>query len=131
LDIKPYIPYADAFPDSHAGWLQQPDPREVWNVTFDATAEQALEWIHRESGFDLRTRITQALVLGPKPHAYRRIKHTPDGSILAVKEWRARFRLDQRARHILVETISSGYGPRDLAEGKSPVHDLHRAFVAR
>lgn len=27
LDIKPYIPYADAFPDSKAGWIDQLDAK--------------------------------------------------------------------------------------------------------
>jgi tRNA (adenine37-N6)-methyltransferase len=26
LDIKPYVPYADAFPDSKAGWVDEPHP---------------------------------------------------------------------------------------------------------
>jgi len=26
LDIKPYIPYADAFPDAKAGWVDELDP---------------------------------------------------------------------------------------------------------
>jgi tRNA (adenine37-N6)-methyltransferase len=26
LDIKPYVPYADAFPDASAGWIDQIDP---------------------------------------------------------------------------------------------------------
>lgn len=34
LDIKPYVPYADAFPDARAGWLdeigQQPDAPDRW-----------------------------------------------------------------------------------------------------
>jgi tRNA (Thr-GGU) A37 N-methylase len=25
LDIKPYVPYADAFPDARAGWIDQVD----------------------------------------------------------------------------------------------------------
>jgi len=25
LDIKPYVPYADAFPDSRAGWIDEID----------------------------------------------------------------------------------------------------------
>jgi tRNA-Thr(GGU) m(6)t(6)A37 methyltransferase TsaA len=28
LDIKPYVPYADAFPDARAGWLAGRDPGE-------------------------------------------------------------------------------------------------------
>lgn len=29
LDIKPYIPYADAFPDSRAGWIDEIPPSEL------------------------------------------------------------------------------------------------------
>jgi tRNA-Thr(GGU) m(6)t(6)A37 methyltransferase TsaA len=29
LDIKPYIPYADAFPDSRAGWIDELSPDEL------------------------------------------------------------------------------------------------------
>lgn len=28
LDIKPYVPYADAFPDSRAGWIDEIDARQ-------------------------------------------------------------------------------------------------------
>jgi tRNA-Thr(GGU) m(6)t(6)A37 methyltransferase TsaA len=28
LDIKPYVPYADAFPDSRAGWIDSIDARQ-------------------------------------------------------------------------------------------------------
>ena len=27
LDIKPYVPYADAFPDAKAGWLDEINQR--------------------------------------------------------------------------------------------------------
>jgi tRNA (Thr-GGU) A37 N-methylase len=27
LDIKPYVPYADAFPESRAGWIDEIDAR--------------------------------------------------------------------------------------------------------
>jgi tRNA (Thr-GGU) A37 N-methylase len=28
LDIKPYVPYCDAFPDSKAGWVDELDERD-------------------------------------------------------------------------------------------------------
>ena len=31
LDIKPYVPYADAFPDSRAGWIDQLDKAQGTN----------------------------------------------------------------------------------------------------
>jgi tRNA-Thr(GGU) m(6)t(6)A37 methyltransferase TsaA len=137
LDIKPYIPYADAFPDAAQGWLVQQDARLAWAVSFEGIAEEACAWIVKESAFELRERIASALALGPQPHAYRRIKETPGGPggpdtrrILAVKEWRAVFRHDEVTRAIVVEKITTGYRDRDLHEGTDTVHDLHRRFTA-
>jgi len=132
LDIKPYIPYADAFPEAGAGWLHGFDPRPAWTVGFEPIAIEQLEWIAKETSFDLRARIESTLSLGPQPHAYRRIKPTADGRrVLAVKEWRARFRADDEARSIAVEHIASGYRPREIEQGREPVHAVHRAFVER
>jgi hypothetical protein len=130
LDIKPYLPYADAFPDSGTGWLENPDPLPSWDVAFAAAAEAQLAWIADRGAFDLRARIVETLALGPAPHPYRRIRRLADGeSQLAVKEWRARFAAADRT--ITVERVCSGYRARDLARDQGPIVELHRAFVAR
>ena len=104
----------------------------AWSPHDVSVADEELAWIATEAGEGLRDRITSALTLGPQPHAYRRIKETDAGrKVLAVKEWRARFRVEEEARRIVVERIASGYRVRDLAEGHEPVHLLHRAFVER
>ncbi|MBX3207203.1 MAG: tRNA (N6-threonylcarbamoyladenosine(37)-N6)-methyltransferase TrmO [Labilithrix sp.] len=132
LDIKPYIPYADAFPEAKSGWLEAPDARAAWTVDVEPAAALELAWIATETGKDLRARVEAALSLGPQPHAYRRIKETPDGGrVLAVKEWRARFRVEDEARRIVVERVLSGYRPREIEQGREPVHAVHRAFVER
>lgn len=129
LDIKPYLAYADAFPDARSGWLEARDPRPTWTVTFTPLAEEQLAWIAAEDRPDLRARIADALALGPAPHAYRRIRRTPEGLVLAVKEWRARFRVD--GDRVTVERIVTGYRTRDLLGGRERAHEIHRAFVAR
>jgi tRNA-Thr(GGU) m(6)t(6)A37 methyltransferase TsaA len=131
IDIKPYIAYADAFPGASTGWLEAPrDPREAWEVRFAPLAEAQLAWIAAESGFDLRARVAEALALGPSPHPYRRIKKLDEGaSLLAAKEWRARFTTEGRT--ITVDRIASGYRPKELATGEGAILDLHRAFAAR
>lgn len=129
LDIKPYLAYADAFPDARAGWLEARDPRPTWRVSFTAEAEEQLAWIAAHDALDLRTRIVDALALGPEPHPYRRIRRTPEGLVLAVKAWRARFRVEGDTA--TVERIATGYRARDLATGRELAHELHRAFVAR
>ena len=50
FDIKPYIPYADAFPDAATGWLEARDPRAAWSVTFEPLAIEELAWIATETG---------------------------------------------------------------------------------
>jgi tRNA-Thr(GGU) m(6)t(6)A37 methyltransferase TsaA len=136
IDIKPYIPYADAFPDAREGWLDAPEEKETdaWRVVFEPVAEEEAAWIEAqaETGRRLKGRIETALGLGPRPHAYRRIKETEAGLVLAVKEWRVLFRADEGPpKRIVVERITSGYRPSELARGIEPVHDLHRAFVAQ
>lgn len=132
IDIKPYLPYADAFPDAKSGWVGANDPRPSWAVTFTDEAETQLAWLAAEGlALDLRTRIQEALALGPQPHPYRRIKKTDDGALLlAVKEWRARFSVDPAKSSMEVEALRSGFRARELA-GTEPGLSLHRAFVAR
>lgn len=129
LDVKPYLAYADAFPDARAGWLEAPDPRPRWSVAFAPLAEEQLAWIEARDALDLRARIEAALALGPQPHPYRRIRTTPEGPVLAVKDWRVRFAAEDGVAR--VERLDTGYRPRDLARGQESAHELHRAFVAR
>ncbi|MFO0739398.1 MAG: tRNA (N6-threonylcarbamoyladenosine(37)-N6)-methyltransferase TrmO [Labilithrix sp.] len=117
LDIKPYIAYADAFPDAASGWLGASDPKAEWEVDVNAV-EEPLAWIEKEAGLDLRARVLASLKLGPQPHAYRRIKDR----VLAVKEWRAAFRVE--GQRIIVERVFSGF-----RENERP--PLHEAFTER
>jgi hypothetical protein len=126
LDLKPYIAYADAFPDAKQGWLGAPaaDPRPRWTVEVAPLAQAQVAWIEANdsSRRDLRARIDDALSLGPTPHPYRRIKKADDGLILAVKEWRVHFRVEGPV--VVVERITTGFRPKELP-------DIHRAFVER
>jgi tRNA (adenine37-N6)-methyltransferase len=131
FDIKPYVPYSDAHPDSGNGWLQERDPRPSHQVVFTTTAEQQLAWIAERSALPLRGRIVATLRLGPQPHPYRRIRRGKDGGMtLAVQDWRIDFRVGE-----LIEVLGlrSGYRPTQLEQpggGDSPLQ-LHREFRAR
>jgi tRNA-Thr(GGU) m(6)t(6)A37 methyltransferase TsaA len=126
LDIKPYVPYADAHPDARSGWLEVQDPRPRWSVTFSPGAEEQLAWL-QGYGVDLRAGIESVLALGPQPHAYRRIRRHGDGMRLAMKEWRVDFVVSER--RILVRGVRSGYRPSQLAT--EPALELHRSYEGR
>lgn len=156
LDIKPYVPYADSVPDATVGWLHGPedapagegppsatsageqrapkDPIAAYEVTFEPEAESTLAMLRDRFGIDLAASITMVLVLGPQPHPYRRIRKRPDGqSILAVKDWRARFVAEGKLIRVLA--IETGYRPKQLEEGIAGVDDAvlapHRAVWER
>jgi tRNA-Thr(GGU) m(6)t(6)A37 methyltransferase TsaA len=132
LDIKPYVAYTDAFPDSGNGWLAAADPRPAWEVRFSELATIQLEWIAGRSSLPLRERISASLSLGPQPHPYRRIKRSKDGHLqLAVQDWRADLRVEGQTVEVLA--LRSGYRPSQLEKSAEDFADpmqLHREFVA-
>jgi tRNA-Thr(GGU) m(6)t(6)A37 methyltransferase TsaA len=128
LDLKPYVPYADAFPDAGSGWLEAPrDPVPSHEVAWSERAAAQRDWLAAR-GLDVGEQVARALALGVTPSAYRRIRKVDGGLELAIKEWRARFRVEGAGAR--VESLVSGYRPRELATGDDPALDVHRAFVA-
>ncbi len=131
LDIKPYVPYTDAFPDAQGGWLTA-DPVAAWDVVFSAQAEAQLHWLAERGSLPLRERAHAALSLGPQPHPYRRIKRIADATLqLAIKDWRLEFAVSDRL--ISVHAVRSGYVAAQLARastGSDDPRELHRQFAA-
>ncbi len=131
LDIKPYVPYADAFPDSGSGWLAA-DPRPAWKVAFSAQAEAQLAWLATRIALPLRERIIATLSLGPQPHPYRRIRRRGDaGLTLSVQDWRADFQAD--GSQVEVIRVRSGYQAGQLEKSARDATDplrVHREFGA-
>jgi tRNA-Thr(GGU) m(6)t(6)A37 methyltransferase TsaA len=127
LDIKPYVPVADAIVSAKSGWLEPVDPEPGFEVFFAPAAEEQVGWLRREHGIELAIPIGEVLGLGPAPHPYRRIRREGDGFRLAYKDWRIFFRTE--GRRVTVESIRTGYRPKQLAA--DPALTAHRAFVAR
>lgn len=145
LDLKPYVPYTDAWPESRMGWLHDEaeavqrvrageapaDPITAWTVHFEPLAAEQAAWIEARTGLPLRERITATLMLGPQPHAYRRIRRDGADYRLKVKEWRVRFSRSQQDLRVL--EISSGYRPAEIGRSASHGEDplaVHRDFRA-
>jgi tRNA-Thr(GGU) m(6)t(6)A37 methyltransferase TsaA len=75
IDIKPYIPYADAKPDASAGFAQQ-IPESEMVVQFSSAASQVID-----ENKALKTLITEVLKQDPRP-AYK--KHSEDDKTYAM-----------------------------------------------
>ena len=70
LDIKPYLPYADALPHATGGYAAE-RPATPHKVSFSAQAEVSLREAGNHRGTDLRRLIEALLANDPRP-AYRK-----------------------------------------------------------
>ena len=141
LDVKPYVPYADAFPGARAGWLDdgreaalaQPaaprDPIAPFRVVWAPAAAERLAWLEARGESLLRARVEAALGLGPAPHAYRRIRKAGAGLVLASKDWRIAFVEAGGERTLEVRALYTGYRPAELFGDGGGAPALHRAFA--
>lgn len=124
LDIKPYLPYAEAFPDAAAGWLDEVTENEQpYDVEWSATAREQASWLARNFGITLAEVALPALARDPSPHPYRRITMHPNGGLqIAVKSWRLLFH--HEGEMIVIDRVESGY-PAELALAPSAPEALH------
>ena len=128
LDIKPYIPKADAFPDAKCGWVEM-QASDLWQVAeserFHAQASQILLW----QGPDLASIAEVQLRENPFDSSRKRVEVEGDAGILSIRMFRIRFVSDVSAKTITLQSISSGYTSEELAdfsEDKYGDKALHR-----
>ncbi|MBP1646979.1 MAG: hypothetical protein H6Q30_424 [Bacteroidetes bacterium] len=132
LDIKPYIPGVEAFPDSRAGWLdgEKGELPALYRVEPDSRACAQEAWLSAKYGIQLLKRASEVLARDPRPHPYQRIKAGPDGTfVLAIKSWRVHFRVQED--RVFISTIASGYSKEALSAAKSAGTTLHNEEAHR
>ena len=130
LDIKPYIPEADAFPGSPAGW-RDAVPR-VPRLLFTEEASVRLEKLRAAGGPDLADVARIQLTLHTLDPERQRLSETPGGEkILAYRTWRIAF--VTAGDSVTVTGIFSGYTPAELADPADPYGDkaVHRTFSGK
>lgn len=139
LDIKPYIPMADAFPDAKAGWVDEQDA-DRWKVETSEKFSAQNRWICENSAFDLLSFADVQLGRGGFSEGAfdgtrRRLVLDEDAKTgeLAYRTFRIDFTYDENAKTVHLLQIRSGYGPEELAEGAEDKYgdkQLHRDFLA-
>ncbi len=133
LDIKPYIPRADSFPDSATGWLE--DARaDNWNVIFIPEVLPDLEFIRNVSGLDLKGFCKVQLSLDPLSPERKRLKKESESLwSIGCRTWRLIFTAEDASRTIQVREVRSHYREDELLPGTPDKYgdkDFHRAFLA-
>jgi hypothetical protein len=138
IDIKPYIPMADAFPDAKAGWVEE-QVGDLWSVDVLDKFESQSRWIAERSAFDLesfaRVQLSRGNFSKDVFDSSRRrltLDENAKTGVLAYRTFRIHFSYDETARKVNLLHIASGYSTADLipgAEDKYGDKQLHRDFI--
>lgn len=93
LDIKPYIPYADAVPQARAGFAQLAPAR-----LFVRWSDEALIAVEKYASTDLKSMIDEVLSFDPRP-AYQEESERIYG--VHIADYNVRFRVDKNRVEIM------------------------------
>jgi len=130
LDIKPYLPYADSFPDAVCGWVDALE-EVAWAVRFSQQARAQLDWLKSQGVDCLERFLCQQLSAAPFDARRKRLRRLDQQRWeIAYRTWRACFKVEEDRSAIVVEAILSGYRPAALAGGADRYGDkgIHKAF---
>lgn len=138
LDLKPYVPYADAFPDARAGWVDEVERADAegasarFELRWSPLAVEQAAFLRASHGLAIGDASAAALARDPAPHPYRRIVRDRDGGLMiAEKSWRLHFAVEGGV--VTVTRVSSGYRRAALAGDVASLHDgaAHAEFQRR
>ena len=139
LDIKPYIPMADAFPNAKAGWVEE-QVGDLWSVEMSDTFAEQNRWIAERSTFDLfsfaQVQLSRGNFSKDVFDSTRRrltVDENAKTGVLAYRTFRIHFCYDELSRIVRLQKIASGYISADLnpeTEDKYNDKQLHRDFIA-
>jgi tRNA (adenine37-N6)-methyltransferase len=106
LDIKPYLPYTDSFPDIKTGWAQT-DPGESYLIIFSAEAEREAESIKMESGANIAGYARVQLQFNPADITRKRISADikQNTFILSYQRWKIIYNVDDITKIVNIQNI--------------------------
>lgn len=125
LDIKPYIPYADSFPDATTGWLED---LKKYNVIFSATCQEKIKWLESQLKINFSEIIENQLEYEPTQNHSKRVCVLEDGNVYSYKTWRVQFFVE--ADTVVIRDVWSGYSAAELKDSMDLYSDkeIHRKF---
>jgi tRNA-Thr(GGU) m(6)t(6)A37 methyltransferase TsaA len=136
LDIKPYLPYSDSFPDSATGWVKK-NIEEIYEVIFDTTANLQCTWLKEEAKINFFNFARLQLEFNPTDLTRKRISLVETAGdndvyyILAYRTWRINYNIMENDRKVVIKEICSVYNADELINENDKYKDklLHRSFL--
>jgi len=110
LDIKPYLPYSDSFPDVKTGWAKS-DIAEMYNVTFSFKAKITAEELKSEKDVNLFDYARIQLEFNPTDLSRKRIsksivkKSGDEIFALSYQDWQIHYIVDELKNRVKIFDI--------------------------
>ncbi len=118
LDIKPYLTYADSFPEATLGWIED---CEDFDISMTKRFEEKLDWLQSHFTVSLRNVLSNHLTYEPTNSKIKRVKPSSEGFVFSYKTWRFYFRID--GRRLSLVDVGSGYTSAEIKDGDDPYGD--------
>lgn len=136
LDIKPYLPYSDSFPDVKTGWVKS-GLEEKYDVEFMDLALTQMNWLMENANINLKSFAKLQLEFNPTDTSRKRIsKIETETSVqytLAYRTWRINFYSFPDKKYVVISSINSGYTKEELLDTKNDKYQdkcLHNLFIS-
>lgn len=136
LDIKPYIPEYDAFPEAKTGWLEDLNENK-YELIFSPPVSQQMEFLQAHGKLNIEAFIKRSLEFDPLNKEKKRLliptePQLKDKTLLCYRTWRISFQVDENLKKIYIYDIFSGYSSAELSSTDDPYQDkaIHRKFLS-
>lgn len=110
LDIKPYLPYSDSFPDVKTGWAKS-DLSEMYNITFSSKAKIVGEKLKLEKDINLFDYALVQLEFNPTDLSRKRIteinakKSAREIFVLSYQDWQIHYVVNELKKKVKILNI--------------------------
>ena len=135
FDIKPYIPQADAFPSSAAGWHDKISDMG-YEIAFTEIFLEKSRFLAGLSSLDVENFCRIQLKYSPLDSSRKRVKKVENKDQeyrIGCRTWQVLFHIDTEGKKILVKDLFSNYTKEELLAGCADKYgdkEFHRAFLA-
>ncbi|MBL8028696.1 MAG: tRNA (N6-threonylcarbamoyladenosine(37)-N6)-methyltransferase TrmO [Fibrobacteres bacterium] len=118
LDIKPYLPYADSFPDARSGWVDEAKSIEKrYKVEFEKDTLLKSEFIGKLYEIDIKLLLDDQLSLTPLGNKRKRIVEDKKNNGFYLFSWRTwRFRYCVEENKVIIVDIFNAVADKDCSK---------------
>ncbi len=130
LDLKPYLPYSDSFPEVKTGWVKEEETNK-YKVIFTQDVKERVDWLMKHTNFDFEQVLQNQLSYEPTNSKTKRVKKIGKDFTFAIRTWRFKFKISNE--FVNIYSVFSGYKESELLASDDIYKDKasHKEFLTR